>query len=218
VSETGKPEELPLVNDLPTPGTTPAGEVEATAKAAEPEKPKEGEAPAPVKDILDDETEAKPAAEKAPPLDLKIPEGVKLDETSLNAYKEKVSAKGIEPEVAQELLDMHLAAIDQTRKGLSDSFEAIQQHWMSEIKADKEVGGDRLGESKAVVAMLLREHGSPEAREALKLTGATNNPAIFKLLVNVGKALSEGKAVPGGKPNVGGNSGDLAKAMYPDLP
>src|SRR6185503_5483162 len=73
----------------------------------------------------------------------------------------------------------------------------LQNKWVSEIKADPEIGGVRLEASMASAARAIDRLGVPGLKEALNLTGAGNNPAVVKAFVRLGQMVSEDRFTPG---------------------
>ena len=82
------------------------------------------------------------------------------------------------------------------RKGVQ-AFVDLQTKWVSEIKADPEIGGTRFEASMAQASRAIDRLGVPGLKEALNLTGAGNNPAIVKAFVRLGQMVSEDRFVPG---------------------
>ena len=68
---------------------------------------------------------------------------------------------------------------------------------VAEIKADPEIGGERLGAAVAAASRVLERLAIPGLREALNVTGAGNHPAIVKAFVRIGRLLAEDRFSPG---------------------
>ena len=77
------------------------------------------------------------------------------------------------------------------------TFVDLQNKWVSEIKADPEIGGDKLQASIASAARAIDRLAVPGLREALDLTGAGNNPAIVKAFARIGQMIAEDRFQPG---------------------
>jgi hypothetical protein len=89
--------------------------------------------------------------------------------------------------------------------------------WQNEIKADKEIGGDKLPATLQTVSKALDQYGTPGVRQALDYTGAGNNPEIVRTIYAMAKALGEGGHVNGNPPNGRQGPIDAASAIYPNL-
>ncbi len=184
------------VNTLMTPAAEPAATVEA--------KP-EGEKP----------VEAKPNAFDAKALVL--PEGAQLDEATIGKFSELAKETGLSQEGAQKLFDLHQETIKAATEASTRLWSETQTQWVNEVKADKDIGGDKLPGVQQVIGKILDnpEFAATGVKEAFNLTGAGNNPAILKTFYNMARALTEGQHVAG---NPARNMpASAADAIYPHL-
>lgn len=157
----------------------------------------------------------KPAGEGEVKYEFKAPEGIEFDQPHLEKFTALAKELKLKPEDAQKAVDL-VAAME---------LEKVQQHtetvkgWLAEVKADKELGGDKLAENLVVAKKtfdLLPEGDAKALRGLLNQTGLEAHPVFFRLFHAVGKALSEDKFVPGGKrPAV---AGDMATRLYGNTP
>lgn len=192
--------------------------VEESAKIpVEPEKVPEPEKP-----------EAKPAEEpKAPepeaPLiyEFTIPEGLKADPETLSAYTEVLRENRMPPEAGQRLLDMHTAALQsyaaQTLDAQHRAFADTRKGWRDEIMGDEQLGGAGFKTVATQVAqmrdMFVPEPDRPAFNDFLRVTGAGDHPAFWRLLSNAAKFFGEPKPPPTDAkpaPNQGGPRGRMA--------
>jgi len=163
--------------------------------AAEPPKP---EAPA--------VTETAPA--EAPPAvtwtDFTLPEGMKLDDTSLSTFKEVIGGELPPQERGQRLIDMHLQELQKYAQSTADNQVTIwndtQRQWQNAVKADPELGGNRFNTTmQTCISAVNRFGGNTQQRaeliQALDFTGAGNNPAIIRWINNMASRLAEGQPV-----------------------
>lgn len=148
--------------------------------------------------------------------DFTLPEGLALDVEPLTEFKHLASEYGIPQDKAQKLLDIHLGALKRASEGVEAEFTAQAEKWQSEVKADKEIGGNNLAQVRATVAKALDQYGGEGIREALDITGAGNNPTIIRMLYKMSKALTEARPGPQGQPASRPKS--AASIMYPNLP
>lgn len=139
------------------------------------------------------------------------PEGINLDSELLGEFEAFAKEKGYTNEDANRLLEF---GIKMRQKDLAQ-FQAQQAAWVGEIKGDKEFGGDALEENLGVGKKALDAFGSPELKNLLKTTGYGNNPEIIRMMIRVGKAISEDKLVVGDKrPQT---EITPAKSLYPNM-
>jgi hypothetical protein len=129
--------------------------------------------------------------------DFKLPEGATVDGETLDRARSLFSEARLPQEQAQKFIDLAVSREQAAaRKGVQ-AFVDLQNKWVSEIKADPEIGGDRLTASMASAARAIDRLGVPGLKEALNLTGAGNNPAIVKAFVRLGQIVSEDRFMPG---------------------
>jgi hypothetical protein len=129
--------------------------------------------------------------------DFKLPEGAAIDGESLKAASTLFADSGLSQEEAQKFIDLAVSREQAAaRKGVQ-AFVDLQTKWVSEIKADPDIGGDKFQASIASAARAIDRLAIPGLREALDLTGAGNNPAIVKAFARIGQMISEDRFRPG---------------------
>ncbi len=104
---------------------------------------------------------------------------------------------GLAQEQAQKLIDLAVSREQQAAQRGAQAFVDLQDKWVSEIKADPDIGGARLSASLAAASRAIDRLAVPGLKEALNLTGAGNNPAIVKAFVRIGQMLTEDRFAPG---------------------
>lgn len=129
--------------------------------------------------------------------DFKMPEGVTVDTEAMGKVTDLFKEARIPQETAQKFIDMAIAREQAAAQQGVQAFVDLQTKWVGEIKADPEIGGDKLTASMASAARAIDRLGVPGLKEALNLTGAGNNPAIVKAFVRLGQMVSEDRFVPG---------------------
>lgn len=127
-----------------------------------------------------------PAAEAEVKYEFKLPDGVEPDQKSLDEFTKVAKELKLSPENAQKLVDLRSAAVQAAK----DQHTATVKGWADEVKADKDLGGDKLPESLAIAKKAI-DLGPPELKALLEESGLGNHPAVFKWAHSVGKALSE---------------------------
>jgi hypothetical protein len=122
---------------------------------------------------------------------------------------------GLSQPAAQALLDLHTKVLKEAAVAPYQLWAKTQSDWQDAIKADPEIGGDKLDANLAKVSKVLDQYGTKELRQALAYTGAGNNPEIARFMVKMADVLVEGGHVtgagPAGKPPPG------PQAMFPNL-
>jgi len=157
--------------------------------------------------------EATPAA-TAPAVpesyELKMPEGVALDEAAATEFTAIAKELKLDQATAQKFADVG-AKMAQRQ---ADNHAKLVESWTEQVKTDKEIGGDKLAENLGVARKALDAFGTPELRDVLNATGFGNHPAVIKAFYKIGQAISEDRFVTGGAK---GPETDMAKRMFPSM-
>lgn len=157
------------------------------------------------------------AAEPVAYESLKLPDGISVDPESLAAATELFRASALSQEQAQKFIDLAVSREQAAARKGAQAFVDLQNKWVSEIKADPDIGGDKLTASLASAARAIDRLGVPGLREALNLTGAGNHPAVVKAFVRLGQMVSEDRFQPG-KDAAPGAQKSLAEVIYDGSP
>lgn len=165
------------------------------------------------------EGEVKPeAAPEFTPVEasaLKFPEGSQTNEAITAKFLEITNGAKLPAEAVQQLVDLQANLAKEASEAGSKLWTETQAKWQDEVRADAEIGGQKLEENLSHVAKLIdRVSGdqAPAVREAFAMTGAGNHPALVKFMVKVAKELSEPAPVAGAPGNV---SRDTASLLFP---
>jgi hypothetical protein len=129
--------------------------------------------------------------------EFKLPDGVSVDADALASARELFSEARLPQEQAQKFIDLAVSREQAAAERGQRAFVELQNKWVSEIKADPDIGGARLNASLAAAARAIDRLGVPGLKEALSLTGAGNNPAVVKAFVRLGQMISEDRFAPG---------------------
>ena len=81
--------------------------------------------------------------------EFKLPEGVTADPDLLKPATELFAETGLSQEQAQKFIDLAMARETAAAHRGVQAFVDLQNQWVSEIKADPDIGGDRLKASLA---------------------------------------------------------------------
>jgi hypothetical protein len=129
--------------------------------------------------------------------EFKLPEGVTVDADSLKPATELFAETGLSQDQAQKFIDLAMARETAAAHKSVQAFVDLQNQWVSEIKADPDIGGDRLKSSLASANRAIDRLNVPGLREALNFTGAGNHPAVVKAFVRLGQMIAEDRFRPG---------------------
>ncbi|MGO1171213.1 MAG: peptidase [Serratia liquefaciens] len=173
-------------------GDNPAGEDKPAAeKTAEELAAEKAE-----KDAVDKaEKDKKPAAPEK--YEFAAPEGQELDANALSVFEPIAKELGLTQEQAQKLVDIY----PQIQQQQAEAWSKQVADWGEQVKADKEIGGDKFTASVGLAQRALDQFGNPELREYLQASGLGNHPALVRFCAKVGKSMAEDSFVV---PNQGG--------------
>ncbi|MCC7853452.1 peptidase [Klebsiella pneumoniae] len=124
-------------------------------------------------------------------------EGVELDAEALKDFEPVARELNLTNEQAQKLVDAYPKILAGVQQRQADAWQAQTEEWAATVKADKEIGGDKLTANLGVAQRALDTFGTPALKEYLNGTGLGNHPELVKAFVKVGKAMSEDGVVTG---------------------
>lgn len=146
---------------------------------------------------------------------IKLPEGATLDAPTMEKFLGVMNDKALDPTArAQALVDMYTEAQKAASEGNSKLWADTQEKWQAEIKNDPAFAGPVLDEKLGKISQLLDNHGSPELRQLMDLTGAGNSIHMVRFLSKIADTLTEPKAVQGTPPS---GSRSAANVLFPTL-
>lgn len=161
-------------------------------------------------------TEAKPEAETAPAevfveSEFKLPEGVALPDDMKSEFFALAKEHKIPTATANALAEFQAKLAKQGVESQAKLWENVQTEWQGEVKADPEIGGEKLPGVLTNVAKVVDKYGSPELRQVMTLTGAGNNIHVVRFLNNIAKDFNEATPVVG---NPVSTQKSLAESLY----
>ncbi|HGL6548898.1 TPA: peptidase [Klebsiella aerogenes] len=186
----------------PAAGDNPAGNPASTEAAsdapengADPEKPEESKAP---DDGKQEEKKEDDKPDGAPEkYEFTAAEGIDLDTEALKDFEPVARELNLTNEQAQKLVDAYPKILAGVQQRQAEAWQAQTEEWAATVKADKEIGGDKLTANLGVAQRALDTFGTPELKEYLNGTGLGNHPELVKAFIKVGKAMSEDGMVTG---------------------
>lgn len=184
---------------------------DAHAPAADPAKPEgdkpqpstEGDKPQDEKPADGDKPADKPDDKKQKPegapekYEFTAGEGVELDTEALKDFEPVARDLNLTNEQAQKLVDAYPKILSGVQQRQAEAWQKQTEGWAETVKADKEIGGDKLTANLSAAQRALDQFGTPELKEYLNATGLGNHPDLVKTFVKIGKAMSEDGMVDG---------------------
>lgn len=183
----------------PGTGSAPQGDQPAQQDGENPSVDGEGQQEkADNQDGEQQKTEKEQKQEGAPEkYEFQAGEGVELDAEALKDFEPVARELNLTNEQAQKLVDAYPKILAGVQQRQADAWQAQTEEWAATVKADKEIGGDKLTANLGVAQRALDTFGTPELKEYLNGTGLGNHPELVKAFVKVGKAMSEDGVVTG---------------------
>jgi hypothetical protein len=170
-------------------------------------EPSPAPAPSPFdKTILDTDppapAEAAPAEPPAPidpaSYEVQLPEGMTREDPMVSAFLEAAAGQRLEGAAVQSVLDKMAPLVAEQLAAPMKAWSDLNTEWQAQIKADPDYAGDKLSAAASRIVSAMDRFGSPELKAAMSMTGAANNPAIFKFLDKVTAAYAEATPVAAG--------------------
>ena len=180
-------DQAPKEGDTPQPGAE--GDKPAEEKPADDKKP-DGDKPAEKKE--DEKPEGAP--EK---YEFKTAEDIELDTEALKDFEPVARELNLTNEQAQKLVDVYPKILAGVQQRQAEAWQQTTEQWAADVKADKEIGGDKLPSNLSAAQRALDQFGTPELKTYLNDTGLGNHPDLVKAFVKIGKAMSEDGMVTG---------------------
>lgn len=145
--------------------------------------------------------------------DIKLPDGVTIDDALLEkaapVMKELGLTNGQASKLAAVLAEQRKSEFD----ALNERNQRVVADWQAEIKTDKDFGGDKLKETLITANRVIATFGDDALRRDLVDLGIGNHPGLFRLLARVGNALSDDKPVQSETP-AASRQKDTAETLY----
>ena len=193
--------------DAPAPSEPAAPAAEAPAPAGDPAKPEgdkpqtgtEGDKPQDEKPADGDKPEDEEQKQEGAPekYEFTAGEGVELDADALKDFEPVARDLNLTNEQAQKLVDAYPKILAGVQQRQAEAWQKQTEGWAETVKADKEIGGDKLTANLSAAQRALDQFGTPELKEYLNATGLGNHPDLVKTFVKIGKAMSEDGMVTG---------------------
>lgn len=189
-----------MPDQIETPAA-PANAAPAAGAAVPPATPPAG-AGAPPAAAKPDDKGTPPAAKVVPETyDLKLPDGSPLDPATIEKTAAYAKERGLSNEEAQALIDRENETISSYVEKQHKELEEKTVQWEKTWEGDKEIGGGDFKKNAELAKRVVERFGSPELKKALNDTGLGNHPELGRLLVRIGKAMTDDQLVlPGAMP------------------
>lgn len=130
------------------------------------------------------------------------PPEVALDPTVMDAFGEIAKGLKLSQEDAQNVVNqMAPLIVKNDAARIAELATVASNAWIADAKADKEFGGDKFEENRAIALKAFEAFGTPELKKILIDSHLGDHPELIRWAYRVGKQLGpDNKFVPGDRP------------------
>lgn len=159
------------------------------------------------------------AKEKSIPdkYDLKLPEGSLLDEAFISNFETYAKEKKMSQEEAAASFQRDHDLVTGVMNAKINSFKKEAEGWVTQVKNDKEIGGQNLNKNIEMAKRFIDHFAEPAFKELLAETGYQNHPELVRMIVRASKAIHEDEFLNSDQ-RVPKNQKSIAQKMYPNHP
>ena len=147
-----------------------------------------------------------------------VPEGMNLSEATVGKFSDVAKDLKLSQDAAQRILGDMAGAIQAQQSESLKAFYAdiggMPDTWEAQVRADKDIGGDKLKDNLAAAARFRDAYGSPELKSLLDKTGLGNHPELVRVFIRAGKAISPDTFVSGNGSGASSPGRTLAERLY----
>ena len=121
-----------------------------------------------------------------------IPEGMQIDKELLAEAVPLFKELGLSQAKAQKVLDLYAAKVmPAVMKRQADAWTEQKEAWLTAVKADKEVGGDKFDGAVKDAQRVLNTIGTPELKKVFDDYGLGNHPEFVRVFARMAQQLKE---------------------------
>jgi len=151
----------------------------------------------PVVPVVDEKPSGEVEKPEPQTFELKLPEGSLLP----TEHFEKVKSWAQENKISQEDAEKALERDGSTWKAFHESQAVTVKNkvdsWPTELKQDKDFGGDKFNETVSLASRVLDHFGDASFKKELNESGLGNHPGLLKWAARVGRAMKSDELVVG---------------------
>lgn len=148
--------------------------------------------------------------------ELSMPEQTLLEAEAVERIAGLARERGLSNEQAQELLDLEHDAVATYHNKQVTAFLERANNWKQEATNDKEIGGDNLPKTVALVNRFLEKYDVDGSfRKDLEVTKYGNHPGLIKVLYRAAKESFANDEFVQAPMNQGGSKKSVQDILYP---
>lgn len=119
---------------------------------------------------------------------------------------------------AKQLKAAYDKEMTKIRDQIANQARVLGNEWLSEVRADRELGGENITATKKNIGEAIDAFGNDALREFFKSSRLGNHPEMVRFLNNVGKAVSQDRFINGNGASRTETPSDRARRLYPNSP
>lgn len=127
--------------------------------------------------------------------DVKLAEGLKLDDTKVGKFKQVFHKLGLRPDQVKGVMQAYLEDLNGDFTGRLEGNKLAMSQATTALKGEF---GDKYDSKLDIAKSVLRKFGSDTLLAKLESSGLANDPEVVKLFVKLGEGMLEDKAGGGG--------------------
>jgi hypothetical protein len=130
--------------------------------------------------------------------DLTIDPSMTVDEATRDEFLAVVNDRALAPkDMANKLIGLQTKMMKAQSEKSTELYTKMQTDWQNEVRADKDVGGDKLDGVLSGISRVVDKYGSAELRQMMDITGVGNNVHMVRFMNKLAVVLNEPSFVPG---------------------
>lgn len=147
--------------------------------------------------------------------DLKMPEGIELDEEMASALGPEFAELKLTNAQAQKLVDKYIEIQQARAQKQGEMWAETVTGWADQAKKDPEIGGAKWDETVSSATRAVNALGTPALKEYLNASGGGNHPELIRFMAKVGAMVKEDNPATGGAEGAG-KPADAAHILFPN--
>jgi len=138
----------------------------------------------------------KESKEYALPKDVKLPEGLAIDEARLQSARDVFHKSGLTPKQAENVMKLYMEQVSGDYTKYSEGRKTAESQALNDLKV---AWGDKFNTNMDLAKAVVRTFGDEEVGKFLEDSGLGNNVPLAKFLAKIGTSLQEDKSRGGGE-------------------
>lgn len=193
-------------------GDDKSKEKESSEEQKEDEEKSDDESDKESEEKSDDEKKADEDSKDDVEYKLKSPENSRLGDADMERIASFAKEQGLSKEAAQKLVDQESEAREAFFNDLQSQHKEMVQQWVSDIKGDKEIGGDNFNKSVELAKRAVDKFGTDKFKEDLDKSGYGNHPEVVRTFSRIGRFMASDELVRPG--NQAGGDRSMEDIFY----